>query len=67
MALAVENPPASSGDVTDLDSIPGSGRPPGGGHGNPHQYSCLKNPLDRGAGQGCSPLGGKKSDTSEAT
>ena len=51
MALAVENPPASSGDVTDLDSIPRSGRPPGGGHGNPHQYSCLKNPMDRGACQ----------------
>ena len=33
----------------DLDSIPGSGRSPGGGHGNPLQYSCLENPMDRGA------------------
>ena len=42
----VKNPPASAGD---LASIPGSGRFPGGGHGNPHQYSCLENPMDRGA------------------
>ena len=33
----------------DWDLIPGSGRSPGGGHGNPHQYSCLENPMDRGA------------------
>ena len=36
-------------DVRDEGSIPGSGRSPGGGHGNPLQYSCLENPLDRGA------------------
>ena len=35
----------------DPDSIPGLGRPPGGGHGNPLQYSCLENPMDRGAWQ----------------
>ena len=41
--------PANAGDVRDLDSIPGSARSPGGGHGNPLQYSCLENPMDRGA------------------
>ena len=35
----------------DPDSIPGLGRPPGGGHGNPLQYSCLENPMDRGLGR----------------
>ena len=45
----VKNPPANVGDVRDLGSIPGSGRSPGGGHGNPLQYSCLENPPDRGA------------------
>ena len=45
----VKNPPANAGDVRDAGSIPGSGRSPGGGHGNPLQYSCLENPLDRGA------------------
>ena len=48
MALLVKNPPASAGDVRDMVSIPGSGRSPGGGHGNPLQYSCLENPMDRG-------------------
>ena len=37
------------GDAGDMGSIPGSGRSPGGGHGNPLQYSCLENPMDRGA------------------
>ena len=45
----VKNPPVSAGDTGDIRSIPGSGRSPGGGHGNPLQYSCLGNPLDRGA------------------
>ena len=45
----VKNLPANAGDVRDLDSIPGSGRFPGGGHGKPLQYSCLENPMDRGA------------------
>ena len=45
----VKNPPASAGDAGDLGSIPGSGRSPGEGNGNPLQYSCLKNPMDRGA------------------
>ena len=51
VALLVEKPPASIGDMTDSDSIPGWGRSPGGGHGNPLQYSCLENPMDRGAQQ----------------
>ena len=38
----------SACDAGDLDSIPGLGRSPGGGHGNPLQYSCLENPMDRG-------------------
>ena len=45
----VKNPPANARDVSDTGSIPGSGRSPGGGHGNPLQYSCLENPMDRGA------------------
>ena len=47
--LLVKNPSANAGDVRDAVSIPGSGRSPGGGHGNPLQYSCLENPMDRGA------------------
>ena len=45
----VKNQPASAGDVGDTGSIPGSGRSPGGGHGTLLQYSCLENPMDRGA------------------
>ena len=45
----VKNPPANAGDVRDADSIPGLGRSPRGGHGNPLQYFCLENPTDRGA------------------
>ena len=51
MVLVVKNTPASSGDVRDPGSIPGSGRSPGGGHGNPLQYSCLENNMDRQAWQ----------------
>ena len=47
--LVVENPPANAGNIRDKGVIPGSGRSPGGGHGNPLQYSCLANPMDRGA------------------
>ena len=47
----VKNPPANAGDTEDAGSIPGSGRSPGGGNGNPLQYSCMKNPHDRGACQ----------------
>ena len=47
--LEVKNPPANAGDTRDMASVLGLGRSPGGGHGNPLQYSCLENPLDRGA------------------
>ena len=45
----VENLPANEGDTGHLGLIPGSGRSPGGGNGDPFQYSCLENPMDRGA------------------
>ena len=45
----VKNPPANAGDLRDGGLIPGLGRFPGGGHGNPLQYPCLENPMDRGA------------------
>ena len=51
MELVVKNPPANAGDIRDVDSIPGLGRSPGGGHGNLLQYSCLENLRDRGAWQ----------------
>ena len=53
----VKNPPADAGDIRDVGSIPGLGRYPGGGNGNPLQYPCLENPMDREAWQ----------DTTEAT
>ena len=49
--LVVKNPPATAEDVRDVGSIPGSRRSPGGGQGNPLQYSCLENPMDRGTGR----------------
>ena len=49
MAPLVKNLPANAGDVRDAGLIPGLGRSPGGGHGNPLQYSYLENPRDRGA------------------
>ena len=49
MALVVKNLPGNAGDIRDRGSIPGLGRFPGGGHGNPLQYSCLENPMNRGA------------------
>ena len=45
--LVVKDLPASAGDVRDAVLAPGSGRSPGGGHGNPLQYSCLENSMDR--------------------
>ena len=49
VVLMVKNLPASAGDVRDVGSVPGSGRCPGGGHGNPLRYSYLEDPMDRGA------------------
>ena len=47
MALVVKNPPASAGDIRDTGSIPKLGRSPREGNGNPLQYSCPENPMDR--------------------
>ena len=49
MVLVVKNLPANAGDIRDVSSIPGLGRSSGEGHGNPLHYSCLENPMDRGA------------------
>ena len=49
VVLVVKKLPANAGDIRDTSSIPGSGKSPRGGHGNPLQYSCLENPMDRGA------------------
>ena len=49
MVLVVKNLPANVEDTRDAGSVPEMGRSPGGGHGNPLQYSCLENPMDRGA------------------
>ena len=58
----VKNPPANAGD---LDLISGSGRSPGEGNGYPLQYSCLENPMDRGAWQATVHGTAKESDTTE--
>ena len=44
-----KNLPANTGDIRDIGLIPGLGKSAGGEHGNPLQYSCLKNPMDKGA------------------
>ena len=51
MVLLLKNPPVNAGDARDVGSIPGSRRSPGVGSGNPLQYSCLENSMDRGAWQ----------------
>ena len=68
VVLVVKYPPANAGEVRDTGLIPGSGRYPGRGHGNPLQYSCLENPMDKGARQaaGPSPWGHMELDTTEA-
>ena len=60
----VKNLPASAEDVRGTSSSPGSGRSPGEVCGNPCQYSCRENPMDRGTWQ-ASPWGGKELDTNE--
>ena len=62
----VKNLPSNAGDIGDSGSIPGSGRFPGGGHGKPLQYSCLENPMDRGAWWATDP-GITESDVTGAT
>ena len=61
VALVVKNLPASAGDVRDVGSIPGLGRSPREGNDYPLQYSCLRNPMDRGAWQATvSPWGSQR-------
>ena len=62
-----KNLPANAGDASNLGSIPESGRSLGVGNDNPLQYSCLENPMDRGAWQATSPQGCRESDTTEVT
>ena len=62
VALVVKNLPANAGDMRDAGLIPGSGRSPGGGQGNTLQYSCLENPMDRGAWQATVHRVAKSSD-----
>ena len=61
MAPVVKNTPANAGDTRETGLIPALGRSPGGGHGNPLQYSFLENPMEREA------WGHKESDTTEET
>ena len=49
LALVIKNLPANAGEIRDAGSVPGLGRSPGEGNGNPLQYSCLENSIDRGA------------------
>ena len=61
----VKNPPPNAGDEGDLVSVPGLGRSPGEGNGNPLQYSCLENSMDQRSLAGYSPGDHKESDTTE--
>ena len=63
----VKNPPAKVGDAGEMGSIPGSGRSPGGGNGNPLQYSCLGSPMDRRAWGATVHGVYKELDTTQAT
>ena len=64
MVLVVKNPLANAGDIREMDSL---GRSPGGGHGNPLQYSCLENPHGQKSLAGYSPQGRKELDMIEVT
>ena len=65
VVLVVKSPPANAGDTRDPGSVPGLGRSPGGGHGNPLQYSCLENLHGQRSLVGYSSWGHKESDTTE--
>ena len=67
MALVVKNPSADAGDIRDVGLIPGSERSPGGGPGNPLQYSCWENSMGRGAWWATVHGGHIESDTTGAT
>ena len=62
----VKNPPANAGDVRDMCSIPRLGRSAGEGHGNPLQFFCLENPMDRGTWWATFHRVAKESDMTEA-
>ena len=66
MVVVVKNPPANTGDLRDVSTIPGSGRFPGGGYGNPLQCSCLKNPHGQRSLLGVQSMGSQESDTTDA-
>ena len=65
--VVLNNSPVSAGDIRDMGWIPGLGRSPGGGHGNPLQYSCLQNPHGQTSLAGYSPWGCRESDMTEVT
>ena len=65
VTLVVKKPPANAGDIRDSGSIPGLGRSPGEGNGNPLQYSCLENLYGQRSPVGYSPRGRKESDMTE--
>ena len=67
VALVVKNLPVNAGDIRDSGSIPGSGRSPGGAHGNPLQYSCLETPHGQRSLVRYSPWGLKASAMAEVT
>ena len=65
--ISGQEPTYQCRDIRDVGSVPGLGKAPEGGHGNPLQYSSLENPMDRWSLVGYSPLGHKESDMTEAT
>ena len=68
MVLVVKNPPVNAGDIRDVVSIPESGRSPGGGNGNPPQYSCMENHQGQRRMEGYNPEGCKElEDMTEVT
>ena len=67
MVQLIKNLPASAGDTRDVGLIPGSGRSSGVGNGNPLQYSCLENSMDRGAWEATVHGGHQELDTTEHT
>ena len=66
VALVVKNRPANTGDIRDAGSVPGWGRSSGEGNGNPLQYSCLENPMDRGTWPATVLTGKELNTTTEA-
>ena len=67
LVLVVKSLSAKAGDIRGVDSIPGLGRSPGGGHGHPLQYSCLENHMDRGTWQAIQSIGSQRPGATEAT